>query len=146
MALRTTVSRSRGTPGFSLRGSHRLVVHHLPDELVPIGLVEGRPQRQQFVERQAEAVHVAAEVPLAVETLRGHVAQRADDVAGVGQVVAVSVCLGQAEVGHPNIARVIEQQVRRLDVAMQHPLAGGMGQGVGHLHADTGDALPVLTA
>ena len=56
------------------------------------------------------------------------------------------VGLGQAEVGDPDVARVVQQQVGRLDVAVQDALAGGVGQGVGHLHADAGHALPVLAA
>ena len=47
------------------------------------GDVEGRPQRQQLVEGQAQGVDVGAGVPLAAEPLRGHVAERAQDVAGV---------------------------------------------------------------
>jgi hypothetical protein len=113
---------------------------------VAVGLVEGRPQRQQLVQGQAQAVDVAAQVPPAAEPLRGQVAQGADDVAGVRQVVAVGVGLGQAEVGDPDVAGVVEQQVGGLDVAVQHALAGGVGQGVGDLHADAGDALPVLAA
>ena len=47
-----------------------------------------------------------------------------------------SVDLGQAEVGDPDGPLVVEQQVRRLDVAVDHPLAVGVGQRLGHLHAD----------
>src|SRR5262245_65000155 len=38
---------------------------------------------------------------------------------------------GQPEVGHPDGAPGVEQQVRRLDVAVQHPLTRRVGQGVG---------------
>ena len=40
---------------------------------------------QQLVERQAQGVEVGPGVPLAAEPLRGHVAERAQDVAGAGQ-------------------------------------------------------------
>ena len=53
--------------------------------------------------------------------------------------------LGQAEVGDPDVAVVVEQQVRRLDVAVQDPLAVGVVQGLGHLHADPGHA-PAVAA
>ncbi len=54
--------------------------------------------------------------------------------------------LGQPEVGHPDVAVVVQQQVRRLDVAVQDALAIGVFQGLGDLDADAGDAaveLPV---
>ena len=37
----------------------------------------------------------------------------------------------------------VEQEVRRLDVAVEDALLVGVLQGVGHLHADPGHALPV---
>ena len=78
----------------------------------------------------------------ALERLRRHVAQGAQDVAGVGEVLVV-VELGQAEVGDPDGAAGVEQQVRGLDVAVEDALGVGVGQGVGDLGADAGDALPV---
>ena len=42
----------------------RLVVRDPLDQLVAVGVVERRPQRQQLVERQAQAVDVAAGVGL----------------------------------------------------------------------------------
>ncbi len=48
---------------------------------------------------------------------RAHVAQRTDDVAGArSQRIIANLC--KAEVGDPNLAFVVEYQVRRLDVAM----------------------------
>ena len=43
----------------------------------------------------------AAGVGPAAEPLRGHVPQRPDDVAGLGQILLVAR-LGQPEVGHPD--------------------------------------------
>ncbi len=46
--------------------------------------------------------------------------------------------LGQAEVGDPDVAGDVEQEVGRLDVAVQDPLLVGVGQGLGDLDADPG--------
>ena len=75
----------------------------------------------------------------APEPLGGHVAQGADQVAGAGQVLLARGA-GQAEVGDPDRAVGVEQQVGRLDVAMNDPLAGGVRQRLGRLHAQPGDA------
>ena len=42
--------------------------------------------------------------------------------------------------------RGVQQQVRRLDVAVEDALPVGVLQGVGHLDADPGHALPVASA
>ena len=80
-------------------------MQHLLDQLVPVRRLERRPQRHQLVERQAQAVDVRPRVALPREPLRRHVAERAQDVAGVGQVVGLGR-LGQAEVGDPDVAVV----------------------------------------
>jgi hypothetical protein len=51
--------------------------------------------------------------------------------------------LGQAEVGHPDSAPRIEQQVRRLDVAVEDPLPVRVGQSLRHLQPHLGDAAEV---
>ena len=53
--------------------------------------------------------------------------------------------LRQAEVGDPDVASRVEQEVRRLDVAVDHPLAMRIRQRVGDLDADTGD-LAIIAA
>ena len=120
----------------------RLLVRHLVDQAMAVLLVECRPQRQQFVQRQAEVVDVAAGVGLPGELLGGHVAKRPHHVAGMGQVVRVAQ-LRQPEVGNPYRAAIVQQQVGRLDVAVQGPLPVGVFQGVGHLNADPRHAPPV---
>ena len=47
--------------------------------------------------------------------------------------------LGQAEVGQPDDPLGVEQQVRGLDVAMDHPALVGMRQRLGRLEAPAGD-------
>ena len=97
-------------------------------------VVERRPERQQLVEGQPQRVDVGAGVALAAEPLGRHVAERAQDVAGLGQAVVLR--LGQAEVGDPDDARVVEQQVRRLDVAVDDAAGVGVGQPLRRLAAD----------
>ena len=70
-----------------------------------------------------------------LKPLRRHVSHRAHDVAGVGHVVGVDG-LCQAEVGDPDVAASIQEQVRRLDVAMEDSLCVRMGQSIGNLDAD----------
>ena len=110
----------------------------LLDELEPVGRVEGRPEGEQLVEGQAQGIDVGAAVPLAAEPLGGHVAERAQDVAGLGQAVVAR--LGQAEVGDPDDPFGVQQQVRGLDVAVDDPPRMGVGQARRHLPADVGHA------
>ena len=90
-------------------------------QLVAIAAGKGRLQRQEFVERHAEPVNVRSRVGGAVtaaKLLRAHVTQRADQVTGVSQVELVLGQSRQSKVGHPEAAPAIDQQIRRLDVAM----------------------------
>ena len=102
-------------------------------ELRPVRRPERRLERQHLVERQAEAVDVAARVRLADEPLGGQVAQRADHVARARQLV-IPLRLGQAEVGHPERPLDVQQQVGRLDVAMDDPVGVRVGQRLRRLH------------
>ena len=74
----------------------------------------------------------------AVEPFGGHVLQSPDQVVGLGQVFA-ALEFGESEVGHPGGAVSIEQQVRRLDVAVQHTSPVGVVERIGHCRADPGD-------
>ena len=74
---------------------------------------------------------------LAVGLLRAHVAERAEDVAGHGEVGPVWV-IGQPEVGDPEVPAGIDHQVRRLDVAVDDAHLVGMFQGLGRLDAPLG--------
>src|SRR5216684_360763 len=79
---------------------------------------------------------------MAVEPLRGHVSERADEVARTGRVAPL--VFGQSEVADPSLPFLIQQNVGRLDVAMNHSLLVGVHQGVGHLKSDAGHAAIVL--
>ena len=143
IAFRTIVSRSRGIRGSCSRGRARLVVEDRVDELHPVGRPERRLERQHLVERHSQAVDVAPRVRLPLEPLRRHVAQRADDVAGAGQLFA-SLRLGQAEVGHPDRSLQVQKQVGRLDVSVHNSVAVRIGEGLRRLHAQSRYAAEVM--
>ena len=48
--------------------------------------------------------------------LGAHVAHRAQHVAGLRQPARLAAA-GQAEVGHPQLALIVDEQIRRLDVS-----------------------------
>ena len=120
----------------------RLGGRHQLDQLAPLLLDKGRLQHQQLVQRQPKRVDIATGIVPAIKGFRRHIAERAEDVAAVGQVLLV-LDLGQAKVGHPDGAARIQQQVRRFDIAVQDALLVRVLQGVGDLHADSCHALPV---
>ena len=93
--------------------------------------IEGRPQHQQFIQGQAQGVDIRQGIALPAEALRRHVAQRADEVAGVGQGRVLR--LDEAEVAHPEHAGGVQEQVGRLDVAVNDAVGVGIGQRLGHL-------------
>ena len=74
-------------------------------------------------------------LPAGPRLLGAHVARGAQQAVVVGQA-RVGQAAGQAEVGDPDVPLGVDQQVRRLDVAVDHPLMMGMRQRVGRLEAD----------
>ena len=72
-----------------------------------------------------------------------HVPQRADNVAGARQLIA-ALGLGQAEVGDPDLALSVQQQVGGLDVAVEDALLVGILQSLRHLDADPRHAAKIL--
>ena len=102
----------------------------------PIGFGVRRPAARQLVERHAQPVDVRPRIAPAVESLGRQVPQGAQEVAGVGQRLRIAGVVRQPEVGHPHRPPLVEQEVRRLDVAVDDALGVGIGQRLGRLHAD----------
>ena len=124
--------------GIARLRTHDARLHRLQEQSGRVRLVVGGLQDEQLIERQAKAKEVGAGVRSALEAFRGGIAEGAGHLAGTGEVVLIEV-LGQAEVGDPYRAVVVEQQVGRLDVAVQDALGVGVGEGLGRLRAKAGD-------
>ena len=97
--------------------------------------MEGGRAGQQFVQDRAQAVHVGCRAdlgPVARRLLGRHVAWRARDYAGGRHVDCAGEHLREAEVGHVGLAIGVEQDVRRLQVAVNDPLLVQMFDGPSH--------------
>ena len=70
--------------------------------------------------------------------LGAHVAERAGQVAGERQA-GVPLHVGHAEIGDPEVAAPVQQQVGRLDVAVDDPLVVCVAERLGGLDAQPGD-------
>ena len=98
-------------------------------------------QGQELVERGPQRIHITRFVehpPLAQGLFRAHVPQRSQHVAGHRQV-GLARQPRQAEIGHPEVAGAIDEQVGRLDVAVQDAVLVGVLQRVGSLDSEMGD-------
>ena len=94
-----------------------------------VGAGERRLAREHLVEHRGQAVDVGPRVELAVarRLLRAHVGRRADGEPGLGEPrVAAAQRPGDPEVGHQGVAVPGEQEVLRLDVAVDHALVVGV--------------------
>ena len=114
-------------------------------EVLPDDALCGRPgerglTRQHLVGDAAEGVAVgpAIEVLLARGLFRAHVVRSADRHPGLGERMASGRAhrARDPEVGHHRVA-ILEQDVLRLDVAVDHPLAVGVRQRVGHFAGES---------
>ena len=102
---------------------------------------EGRLAGQQRVEHGAQAVDVGrrGDRAAAARGLLGrHVGGRAQDGARLGQLDVLDQALGQAEVGDVRAALRVDQDVRRLEIAVEDPAHVGVGHGLGRLGDEPG--------
>ena len=134
IAFKTIVSRSRGTRGSCFRGDGGWSWITWSISFARVAASNAGRKVNSSYKRHAQTVKVTAAVGPALEPLRRHVAKSADDVAGLGRSVGTFE-LRQSEVRDPNVAVDVEQEVRRLDIAVQHALAVGMCQRLGNLNA-----------
>ena len=98
---------------------------------------------EQLVECHAERINVGPLVDDAAPgqgLLRAHVAESPDHVAGVRQT-EIAGKARQAEIGDPERAVVVDQEVGRLDIAMEDPQAMCVVECVGRLNAQSGDVV-----
>ena len=102
----------------------RLSFEHLHERVERAFLAKGRPPGQRFVEDCPERIDVAAFIDL-IDVSRGllgrHVVRRADDRAGPRGRRFAAWHLGQTEIADVGSPRGVEQNVRRLEVAMHEP-------------------------
>ena len=93
------------------------------------GRLERRPAGDQRIQRRPQRVDVGRRTHLAALApglLGRHVAGRPHDLARAGQPAVALDLLGQPEVGDPGIAVPIEQDVPRLEVAVDHAAPVGI--------------------
>lgn len=67
-----------------------------------------------------------------------HVPQGADEISGCRHA-GIGFDLGQSEVGDPDLSVGVEQQIGRLDIAMDHAVFVRIGKSTGDLASDPGD-------
>ena len=95
--------------------------------------------RERLVEHQGQGVDVGLAVHrLALGRLGRHVAGRAHHGAGRLGVGRLGQGAGHAEVGHPDQALLVEEQVGRLDVAVDQAPGVRVGQALRHLGPQVG--------
>ena len=85
---------------------------------------------QHLPGQHAHAVEVGTRIDFfAPSLLRGHVGGASHGQAGAGDAAAVAAAQGNAEVRQQRTAGIVKQDVFRLDVAVDHAAAVGIGQG-----------------
>ena len=140
------VKRGRAVTGQRRRGAVHDLLQHLE-----IGRAAERPVAgQQFVEHDAERKDVAARIERLPRPLLGrHVGDGADDDALPRALhrrrvrrVAGLIQLRETEVGELGVAALGDQNVFRLDVAMQDARRMRDGQTVGHADQELHDLPP----
>src|SRR5262249_12286067 len=126
---------------------HRLRVQHLLQGVQRRGAKEGRAAGQQVVQNRPEAVNVGGGRERAgrQRLLGGPVAGGADSGARLRHAAVAADALGEAEVRDVRGAVVVQQDIARLQVAVQQAALVRVVDGVGDGGDDAGDA-PLVVA
>ena len=131
---------SGGRSGRISASGRRLVLDVLQGHLEGRSAAERRLAGEHVVAGDAEGVDVGARIDrLALDLLGAHVQRRAHGDAALRQVERLAVvgeAARQAEVGDLDLALARQQDVFRLDVAMDDAQLAGPLQGGGHLAHD----------
>ena len=119
---------------------HHLFVHYFLQRLHHGRPDERRLTRDQFVKNGAEPVDVrrCAEHLRARGLLRGNIAWRADNRAAQGESRVVQA-FGEAEVRDVRLAIPVEQDIPRLEVAVEDASLMGVMDGAGEGGEELGD-------
>ena len=134
-ALQADRLQVAGDPGVDLRGGRRRSLPDLQQGLGDRPARERRPARQEGIEDGPQAVHVGRRrhrPALPRRLLGGHVRRRPDDRAGEGQLAGPADPLGQPEVADEGPALFVEQDIGRLEVAVQNAPPVRVVDGPGH--------------
>ena len=130
----------RGDVGVELAHVGRRVLLMLEQLLEHRPIGKGRTSREHVKERASERIKVAPDVDVArVAGLFGaDVVERAQGHPALGQAVVATAfeTAGQAHVDELRPALGRDDDVRRLDVAMDDPALGGVHQGAGDLQRE----------
>ncbi len=114
----------------------RSLRHHLGHYRLRGAGGEGRVSGEHLVRHAAQGVHIGAsrDVALTHGLLGTHVVRGAEAHAGLGHATAAGLAGGEgdAEVGHQGAA-IVQQDVLRLDVAMNNAVAVGVIESGGNL-------------
>ena len=91
-----------------------------------VGVGVQRAAAEQLDQHHARGIDVVARAELAViDVLRCHVARRARHALARARIIDAT---GDAEVHHPRPSALVDQHVARLEVAVDHALAVGLGE------------------
>ena len=141
-------SNSRGSVGFRVSGEGGLVCSTASSVVTTLLPVKGLLAGGHLIEHHAKGKKIGSRIEfLAARLFRRHVNRGAGDytycgervfhrsfVAGPQPVVAQQ--LGQPEIQDFRLAARSEEDVGRLDIAMDDPLGVGSGERVGHMNGD----------
>ena len=134
--FRQITSRSRGTLALKFAAALGELVLDPLQRVDHAVTCERRLAGEQRVEDRAQAVDVGGRRDRAWPAgglLGGHVAGRAEDGAAAGQLDVALEPLGQSEVGDRAGGPRLEEDVGRLEVAVEDARADGRGAPLGHL-------------